>query len=123
MSKKKTPAGNGNKSKPVAAKTPVAKAAETQPEETKAPETQPEETKAPETQPEETKAPETQPKGKDKNEDPRIVRAREVFKSHNTDKVYFTVDDTCFIEPQYAHMHAASIKNEKVDVITRKETE
>ena len=137
MSKPKTPAGNGNKRKPPVAKAPETKAPETKAAETPAaqeepPEVEQEETKAPETQAEETKAPEdtTKPpipekdvKSKDKKECPRITRAREVFKSHTCDKVYFTVDGTCFVEPQYAHMHAANLKSDVVTIVTRKEAE
>jgi len=114
-------------------KAPSEKAQETKPEETKAPEE-----KAPEVKPEETKAPEEKDP-KTKSTDPggdketaeilgkkaRRDRAREVFKTHNesVDKVYFTSDGQCFVNPQFARMNADAIGNEEVIAVTRKEVQ
>ena len=49
----------------------------------------------------------------------REKRAKEVFKSHPKAKeIYFTSDNTCFVNRQFAIMHANSIGDEEVDVIT-----
>jgi len=78
--------------------------------EAKAPETP--EVKAPE-----VKAPEAPEK---KKEVPfRIARANEVFKSHHCEVVYFTSDDTCFVNQSYAHMHAANLADNTVSPVTK----
>lgn len=57
-----------------------------------------------------------------KHSEARLKRAKEVLDMHPTrDKVYFTADDECFIEPQFAYMHAASKGDDTVTTITRDE--
>ena len=58
---------------------------------------------------------------KEKKVSPRISRAREVFETHAVDEVYFTTDDTCFVNRSYATMHAANLKDARIDVVTKKE--
>lgn len=58
-----------------------------------------------------------------KKKDPMITRAMEVFGSHDESvtEVFFTSDGTAFIKQQYAFMHAASLKDEKIVTIKRSE--
>ena len=111
------PAAKAAEAKVPEANGPEANAPETKAPETKAPETKVPEAKAPETKAPETKAPE-KAKGQAKFD---IKRAKEVFASHNVDKIYFTSDGTAFIEPQYARLHAPSLKDEKVITVKRQE--
>lgn len=146
MTQKKTPKGTNPKAQPTVNKAGKGKAPEEQVPETKVPETNPDETQAPETKaPEnkpdespvsETKAPETQPAeaqapdlnaaeetGRIKAKRDRLKRAAEVFASHTVDQLHFTDDGTCFINPQYATMHAQTLNNDQVTIVTRKEVE
>ncbi len=50
-----------------------------------------------------------------------LKRAKEVFASHSVDILYFTEDNTAFLEPQFARIHAESLKSQKVTPIERKE--
>jgi hypothetical protein len=74
----------------------------------------------------EKKDPEVKPIAADKKvkkEDtfPMLERAKEVFASHTVDVLYFTEDNTAFLEPQFARIHAESLKSQKVTPIERKE--
>ena len=61
-------------------------------------------------------------KAGEEKESYRQKRAREVFKSHpGVEKLYFTSDDTCFIKPQFARLHAENLKEEKIDTVTKKD--
>lgn len=60
----------------------------------------------------------------DKDDVPfRTKRAREVFASHAVGKVYFTADDECFINEQFAVLHGQSLKEQSVKTVTREEAE
>jgi len=59
-----------------------------------------------------------------KQPDARLKRAAEVFPQYPTrDTIYFTADETCFIEAQHAYMHAATLADDTVSPVTRKELE
>ncbi|MEI6898264.1 MAG: hypothetical protein WCL00_00170 [Bacteroidota bacterium] len=67
----------------------------------------------------------TQPKKDVKTPVEKIARfkerAKQVFTSHRVDVLYFTDDLTAFVEPQYARMHAESLKNNEVTPVKREE--
>ena len=90
--------------------------------EVKAPEEKVPEVKAPEVKAPEVKAPEVKaPKAPEEKKEVsfRITRANEVFKSHHCEVVYFTSDDTCFVNQSYAHMHAANLADTTVSPVTK----
>jgi hypothetical protein len=58
---------------------------------------------------------------KSKLENAMKQRAKQVFASHSVDILYFTEDNTAFLEPQYARIHAESLKSQRVIIIERKE--
>jgi hypothetical protein len=105
--------------------TPVAKAPAPKSGNGKPNDTPPDEGKG--TPPDEGKAGPTKPPipgpEVDKEKKERIKRAREVFKTHSVDKLYFTSDGQCFVEVSHARMNAQSIKSETVITVTRKEAE
>ncbi|GEM_PF-3100591 len=69
------------------------------------------------------KAPEKAPKKskKDSRLSPMLERAKKVFAQHAVDTLYFTSDNTAFLEPQYARIHAESLTSQEVTTIERKE--
>ena len=52
-----------------------------------------------------------------------LKRAKEVFASHAVDILYFTEDNTAFLQSQFARIHAESLNSQKVTPIERKEIE
>ncbi|MCX6281481.1 MAG: hypothetical protein NTU51_05935 [Bacteroidetes bacterium] len=69
------------------------------------------------------KAPEKAPKEskKDSRLSPMLERAKKVFAQHAVDTLYFTSDNTAFLEPQYARIHSESLTSQEVTTIERKE--
>ncbi|MDD2962567.1 MAG: hypothetical protein PHQ65_07735 [Bacteroidales bacterium] len=53
----------------------------------------------------------------------RKKRAAEVFATHTVDELYFTTDDQCFVNQQFAVLHAQGLGDQTVTPINRKEIE
>lgn len=53
----------------------------------------------------------------------RKKRAAEVFATHTVDELYFTADDQCFVDQQFAVLHAQGLGDQTVTPFKRKEIE
>lgn len=46
-------------------------------------------------------------------------RAKEIFKTHHTEELYFTSDGEAFICLSYAQVHAKSLKDNRIETIKK----
>lgn len=65
----------------------------------------------------------TPPVPKTKKASFRHKRASEVFDTHTVEEVFFTEDDECFVNQQFAVLHAQGLSNPTVTPVQRKEIE